>query len=149
VPALPYATPAAPDEAAAAAVLPVRREPPREDAAAREAIARRYLKDVRAWVAASPDIAFNPPSEPPAGGPVPQADPPVAIAPSERPTVHTGREAALDVQDLTLSIGSINLVIEEQRPPAAAASAPPRVETMPPQEATTPTALSRYYLRRW
>ena len=61
-----------------------------------------------------------------------------------------GRPEGLEVQDLSLSIGTISIVIEEpaQTVPAAI-PAPPRADGLPEPPASQPTRLSRYYLRPW
>jgi hypothetical protein len=58
------------------------------------------------------------------------------------------RAAAPEQQDLTLSIGTIKIVVEEPRAQAAAPAPPATTETFE-RTNTAPADLSRYYINRW
>lgn len=117
-----------------------------------DASARDYLREIREWVAApasfveqqaaelESDVAFA----------LTQAADALAQATGAPPFVPADKPSALAVQDLDLSIGSIQIVIEEPRPAAPApVAATPRVEHAPAQTTRATTTLSRYYLRDW
>ena len=117
----------------------------------REVMVRQYLREVRAWVAASPmpddDIVSEAQSW---SDPQPES---VAFTVGREsiPTAQPGTPDQIDVHDMNLSIGNISIVIEEPNPPAAAAVIAPTPSVPPPQPQTRhePVSLSRYYLRSW
>ena len=118
----------------------------------REVIVHNYLKEVRAWVAATPEIGDSE-LDRQRQAEVRQESrdvfgleqEPDAPSPSQ-----PGRREGLEVQDHNLSIGSISIVIEEPKQNAPVALAPPaRVERSPERTMSEPTRLSRYYLRSW
>lgn len=118
----------------------------------REVFVHNYLKEVRAWVAATPLIEEEEykqqrESKTPREG----SDALMLEHEAEASSVsQDARAAELEVQDLNLSIGSISIVIEEPKQSVAASLAPPpRVESVPARAASEPTRLSRYYLRNW
>ena len=124
---------------------------PALDETDQELIVHNYLKEVRAWVAATPAIDE------------------IELEQSNWAEVQHSREALAReqetdvasfsqrdvtqepaVQDLNLSIGSISIVIEEPKKDAPApAPAPQRAEIAPARSASESTNLSRYYLRSW
>jgi hypothetical protein len=109
---------------------------------------RDYLKEVLAWVAATPERDERQSSS-------------VAVQPAipERIEIQTKDEswspaqpamAEPMVQDLNLSIGNISIVVEEPSQNVAAQVVPPlRNERSSEPAASEPTRLSRYYVRSW
>jgi hypothetical protein len=120
-----------------------------------------YLKEVKAWVSAPPQLdqrqlEWQRDAE---GLPAPhgaeqslatqgdafaleRAVQPAAL----RPT----RPETLEAQDLNLSIGTISIVVEAPKQIAPAVlQAPARVDGPRERAASEPTRLSRYYLGRW
>ena len=55
----------------------------------------------------------------------------------------------IDVQETSLSIGSINIVIEDPKPNVMTIAPAPGAPAAQPQPQSEPTSLSRYYLQRW
>jgi hypothetical protein len=117
----------------------------------REVVVRDYLKEVRAWVAATPETDESefdrqPQSEPQRSDDVVFALERETEAP---PRTTPGELRAPEAQDLNLSIGTISIVIEEpQRSVVAPVVVPPPVAHAP-ETRSEPTRLSRYYLRSW
>ncbi len=130
------------------AVNVVADSPSAEDQPDREAIVRNYLKDVRAWVAASPAIEES-------SGPASERDTGLDVwtttTAKQRDVFSLEYEAVEpQIQDLSLSIGNISIVVEEPGTDAAPpAPAPPPVERSHQRAESEPTRLSRYYLRPW
>ena len=148
--------------------------PNREQPANREqeddgdTIMRGYLREVRAWVAASPtfeqpesfwdgDVERALPTERPRrvldarAEPASRDDDSYAVG-SERRAVASpaAPPAELEVQDLSLSIGTISIVVEEPVHVApVAVPSPARADRSPAAPGPVPTRLSRYYLSRW
>jgi hypothetical protein len=112
----------------------------------RELIVHQYLQEVSAWVAGTPEGGEPEPERPSAAhGDALALEPPPGPGPPR-----AGRPETPDVQDLTLSIGTISIVIEEPALPAPAQPpSPPRVERSSEPRASEPTRLSRFYLGRW
>jgi hypothetical protein len=119
------------------------------DPVEREVLVRQYLREVRAWVAASPmpddETVFESRSI--------DKQPETVAFTVERdsiPTAQPDQRDQIDVHDMNLSIGNISIVIEEPQPLAAAVIAPtPSAPPPQPQTRPEPTSLSRYYLRSW
>ena len=113
----------------------------------REVLVRQYLREVREWVAASPDTEVF---ESPALAVQKPESVAFTVERESIPTIQPELRDQIDVHDMNLSIGNISIVIEEPSPAAAAVIAPP--PTPPPAQPQTrrePTSLSRYYLRSW
>ena len=121
-----------------------------------EVIVRNYLKEVRAWVAASPAMQEEK-LEQDGGregrlgsGDVFSLEHEINSAPFPQ----AGRSEAPAVQDLSLSIGTISIVIEEPQKgiPAPLVTQPVVERSARPNAQGNdrePTNLSRYYLRSW
>jgi hypothetical protein len=115
-----------------------------------EAAIHNYMKEVRAWVAASPtdegtleqDDWSNVRAE---LGNV------FSFEPETNAASDSGHELSADpgVNDLSLFIGNISIVIEEPQKTAPPPATPPPTERSPVETASEPTSLSRYYLRPW
>ena len=124
--------------------------PARAERSDREVIVRNYLKEVRAWVAATPETDESlfdrqPQSEPQRSDDVFALERETEAPPRTTP----GELRAPEAQYLNLSIGTISIVIEEpQRSVVAPVVAPPTVAHAP-ETRSEPTRLSRYYLRSW
>jgi hypothetical protein len=132
-----------------------------DEPAQRETIVRNYLKEVRAWVSAPPELDQRQPE----GRRDAERLPALAVAEQflanrgdafpldrevRRPTHLPTVSETLDVQDLNLSIGTVSIVIEEPKQIAPAGlQPPPRVDGPRERPASEPTRLSRYYLGRW
>jgi hypothetical protein len=113
----------------------------------RQTIVRNYLKEVSEWLST----------------PAPDAEETASLAEaasaesttpsmSRRPQASLTSESrdAPEQRDLSLSIGTIKIVIEEPQTSTAAVPAPPPPPDRARSEITkTPTDLSRYYLNRW
>jgi len=101
---------------------------------------------VRAWVSAPPEfdqVELERPREPARPSSGDDADRSIGVR---------NREFALEaeVQDLSLSIGTISIVIEEPKQTAPAVQpAWPKVDSSAAPPASEPTRLSRYYLEPW
>jgi len=112
----------------------------------RETIVHQYLDEVRAWVAAPPEIdrvELERPRDP--------AHPPSRDG-ADRSSGARKREFPLqtEVQDVSLSIGTISIVIEEPKQTAPAVQpASPKADSSAARPASEPTRLSRYYLEPW
>jgi hypothetical protein len=117
----------------------------------REVIVHRYLKEVRDWVAASPALDDGTPGRQQDAG-QPRDHGAVVGLEEGRRTLSPARptpSAPLNVEDVSLSIGTISVVIEEP-PSSPAVQRPPALAPPSPERAVSePTRLSRYYLRRW
>jgi hypothetical protein len=136
----------------------IRREAPHEvseveitDPVEREVLVRQYLREVRAWVAASPMPDDESVSESQQSWTDPQPESVAFTVERESiPTAQPKTPDQIDVHDMNLSIGNISIVIEEPSPAAAAVIAPtPSAPPPQPQTRHEPTNLSRYYLRSW
>lgn len=117
------------------------------DPVEREVLVRQYLREVRAWVAASPavDVAESEAKN----DWQPQT---VAVTVEREPTLspaQSPRREQLDVHDMNLSIGTISVVVEDPKPPAPVIVPTPSALPPQPQTQPEPTSLSRYYLRAW
>jgi hypothetical protein len=118
----------------------------------RHVILRNYLKEVRDWIAAPPameetEIEFLTAAETPprSRNPAGLERGATAAAPAPR---HDLEEPKL--QDLSLSIGTISIVIEEPRKEVLIQQAPPaNPERVLDRTTNESTDLSRYYLRSW
>jgi hypothetical protein len=133
----------------------------REQHVERETIVRNYLKEIRAWVSAPPELDQRELELPR------DSDRRLARHDAERSVVgrsdvfalerevlaatpQPAQSESLEVQDLNLSIGTISIVIEEPKQIAhAAVPSPTGMESSPGSRASEPTRLSRYYLERW
>jgi hypothetical protein len=139
------------------ALLEFERDPPLRDALMEpQLIVRDYLKEVQAWVAEGPTMPAMPPmnsqSEPNRDA---EEHPDRTIGAftveheTEGPLApRSGRAEAPAFQDLSLSIGTISIVIEEP-PKDAPLVTQPRGERSPQPNHSEPVNLSRYYLRSW
>ena len=108
------------------------------------------LKEVIAWVTANPtNIEEEPfpeifiPSRNEPGNEFADHSQLDSLAP--RPA----RAQAPQIQDFSLSIGNISIVIDEPKQDAPALPTPPPIIERPPEVSDRPTDLSRYYLDRW
>jgi hypothetical protein len=116
----------------------------------RQLVVRNYLKEISEWIS-TPVAAEEEPasfssddSGASAGDPARRAE---RMDISER---DRWRASAPEQQDLTLSIGTIKIVVEEPRAQAAAPPAPPATTERTFERTTTaPADLSRYYINRW
>jgi len=123
----------------------------RDEHSEREITAHSYLEEVRAWVAAPPDLDHRELERQRDAQRLPAGhDDVFALEPeAESTSPRSGRPEALEVQDLNLSIGTISIVIEEPKQTAPAPlPVPPRADRSPERPASEPTRLSRYYLTR-
>ncbi|HKG79018.1 MAG TPA: hypothetical protein VKA78_06350 [Pyrinomonadaceae bacterium] len=116
----------------------------------REVLVRQYLREVRAWVAAAPTTEESVPESQSWSDRQPES---VAFS-VERQVIPAPAQPVqrdqIDVHDMSLSIGSISIVIEDPKPATAAVLAPaPTAPAMQPQTQNEPISLSRYYLRSW
>ena len=120
-----------------------------------------FLKEVRAWVSAPPELdqpelewhreGERSPAVLGAGQSVPAGRDVFALE-REAPTTahHSNQSDPLDAQELNLSIGTISIVVEAPTQIAPSVpQAPPRVDSPRERSASEPTRLSRYYLERW
>ncbi len=123
-----------------------RRDSPHDEQRASQTSVQRYLHEVRAWVAASPeaDVIESPQTQDTDAAAL-QRDALIVTPAGEAIASRADRGRTIDVQELSLSIGNISVVIEEPRPPVV--TPPPVERTSAPEP--VPTALSRYYLGRW
>jgi hypothetical protein len=115
-----------------------------------EAAVRNYMKEVRAWVATSP--ADEGPLEQEDWSDVREQPGNVFALEDETNAVSVPRDelpADKGVQELSLSIGNISIVIEEPQKNLPALATPPSIERSHVETASEPTSLSRYYLRPW
>jgi len=121
------------------------------DPVEREVLVRQYLREVRAWVAASPMPEDESVSESQQLWTEQQPESVAfTIARESVPTIQPETRDQIDVHDMNLSIGNISIVIEEPQPAAAAVIAPtPSAPPLQPQTRHEPISLSRYYLRSW
>jgi hypothetical protein len=126
----------------------------------REVAVRSYLKEVTAWVAATEEMdttVFDSASEiSHDSGTLAQRNNVFRIEPRFDARQVTTPESLVgehqpQVQDVSLSIGSISIVIEEPRAESAtpAVTTQPRAERTQTSGAPEPTRLSRYYLSGW
>ncbi len=119
---------------------------PQDDQSARHTSVQRYLQEVRAWVATSPEADFIESPETHDTDDAAQHRDALVVTPARESIVsRADRGQTIDVQEFSLSIGNISVVIEEPRPPVV--TPPPVERTSAPEP--VPMALSRYYLRRW
>ena len=122
------------------------------DPVEREILVRQYLREVRAWVAAPP----TPIPDSPQSQTVEEHDSTTEWQP-ERVTTKRDRAPLntspqpdhIDVHETSLSIGSINIVIEDPKPNVMTSAPAPAAPAAQPQPQPEPTNLSRYYLQRW
>lgn len=121
------------------------------DPVEREVLVRQYLREVRAWVAASPMPDDHSVSETHVSWTDPQSESVAfTVARESILTAQPESREQIDVHDMNLSIGNISIVIEEPNRAAATVVAPPPSAPPPqPQTRHEPTSLSRYYLRSW
>ena len=133
----------------------------RDQQVERETIVHNYLKEVRAWVSAPPELdqrelewqrdAERSPAPHDAEQSLATHSDVFALEREVQSAApRPARSESLEVQDLNLSIGTISIVIEEPKQIApAAVQAPARVDSPRERPASEPTRLSRYYLGRW
>src|SRR5215216_5443731 len=113
----------------------------------RARVARNQLKEVIAWVTANPNNLEEEPlpeiliSSRSVSGRDP-ADHSQLDSLSPQPA----RAHAPEIQDFSLSIGNISIVIDEPKQDAPTLPTPPPIIERPPEIANRPTDLSRYYL---
>ena len=126
------------------------------DSVEREVLVRQYLREVRAWVAAPPtpipDIPENPIVEEHDSTTEWQPQRVTTYAPDRAPLSTSPQPAQpdrIDVHETSLSIGSINIVIEDPKPNVMTIAPAPAAPPAQPQPQSEPTSLSRYYLQRW
>jgi hypothetical protein len=121
------------------------------DPVEREVLVRQYLREVRAWVAASPMPEDESVSESQQSWTEQQPESVAfTVARESIPTAQPEPREQIDVHDMNLSIGNISIVIEEPQPAAPAVIAPtPSAPPPQPQTRHEPISLSRYYLRSW
>ena len=116
-----------------------------------EAVVRNYMKEVRAWVAGAPTQDESAP-ELSDWLEAPQARRDVFAFEHERDATAFPHQQSAEpqVQDVSLSIGNISVVIEEPQSNAPAPiAAPPAAERSHGRTDREPTSLSRYYLSPW
>jgi len=110
--------------------------------------AQTQLKEVIAWVTANPTNVEEEPlpeiliASRSVSGEAPAAQ---LDSLSTQPT----RAQAPEIQDFSLSIGNISIVIDEPKQDAPTLPTPPPTIERLPEVANRPTDLSRYYLDRW
>ena len=133
----------------------------RDEHVERETIVHNYLKEVRAWVSAPPeleqrelewrrDAERSPAPHGAEQSPATQSEVFALEREVQPASRRPARSESLEVQDLNLSIGTISIVIEEPKQIApVAVQAPARVDSPRERPASEPTRLSRYYLGRW
>ena len=123
------------------------------DPVEREILVRQYLREVRAWVAAPPIEIPDVPEHQLAQENSASAWQPENTTTFNReplqPSAQTTQRTDLDVQETSLSIGTISVVIEDPKPAAATIAPLPTAPVAQPQTQPEPISLSRYYLQRW
>lgn len=127
----------------------------------REIIVGNYLKEVVAWVSSPPELDQR---EPESQRDLDQRPSPLraeqdlasdsdAFAPQRKVpagALRSNRSETMEAQDLSLSIGTISIVVEAPKQIAPALpQAPAKVDAPRERSASEPTRLSRYYLERW
>ena len=126
------------------------------DPVQREVLVRQYLREVRAWVAAPPtpipDVPENETIE--AHDVTSEWQPErVTTYARDRAPLNTSPQPTqpdhIDVHETSLSIGSINIVIEDPKPNVMTIAPAPTTPPAQPRSQPEPTSLSRYYLQRW
>jgi len=116
----------------------------------RQLVVRNYLKEISEWIstpvaAEEESPAFISDDSGARVGDLARRAERIDISAPDR-----SRAAAPEPQDLTLSIGTIRIVVEEPRAQAAAPPAPPASTERTFERTTTArTDLSRYYINRW
>ncbi len=113
---------------------------------------QNYLKEVRAWVAATPETDERGLGHQSRPGVPPERNRSLFALEQEINTASSplhgqGQESA--VQDLSLSIGTISIVVEEPKTKIPVPPPPTRAERTAERITSEPTSLSRYYLRSW
>jgi hypothetical protein len=131
-----------------------RAEPNRDQRSERELIVLNYMKEVRAWVAAPPVIDETPPESVEWSEATPARRDVFVFEHEQESDVsafpHHDRAAEPQVQDVSLSIGNISIVIEEPASNAPSPVAtPPAAARSPELSMSEPTSLSRHYLSPW
>jgi hypothetical protein len=117
----------------------------------RDRIGRDQIKEVMAWVAATPEDvekelwSTSPIEAQPEAGDLLARERGPHLPSSRQPV---GAKEA-EVQDLSLSIGSISIVIEEPKRDVPVSLTPVPTADRSERAAPEPTRLSRYYLRNW
>jgi hypothetical protein len=113
----------------------------------RRQLFQNHLKEVIAWITSPPEEvdhplqAFDAPE-------VQQTTSNVFIREQERSSRQAITPREPQVQDLSLSIGTISIVVEEPKQDhPVSLTPPPSTQTSPQPVAPEPTRLSRYYLR--
>jgi hypothetical protein len=123
-----------------------------DDAVERQSVVRNYLKEISEWIStpvlADEEASFTSEDRGSStGNPARRAER-MNISPMATPD--RSRTGTPEQQDLTLSIGTIKIVVEEPRAQAAALPVPPATTERTFERTTTaPTDLSRYYINRW
>lgn len=127
----------------------------------REVAVGNYLKEVVAWVSSPPELDQH---EPESQSDLAQRSSPLraeqdlasdgnAFAPQRKaPTAvrRSNGSETMDAQDLSLSIGTISIVVDAAKQIAPALpQAAARVDGPRERSTSEPTRLSRYYLERW
>ena len=115
----------------------------------RQSIVRNYLNEVSEWIS-TPAMAAEETASLPKAASAESAT--ASMSESRHPNASLPNELrdAPEQRDLSLSIGTIKIVIEEPRTSTAAVPAPaPPPEGVRSTTTKTPTDLSRYYLNRW
>lgn len=127
-------------------------DPRPDDPREQEAIVRNYLKVVKAWVAEPPAIDERTTEQDDWEQALHKRRDVVSFdaARGLASTPRSDRREEPEVQDVSLSIGNVSIVIEEPKKDApAATTAAPSVERSYERPAREPASLSRYYLRAW
>jgi hypothetical protein len=112
---------------------------------------QHYLSEIRAWMTSDSETITTETDERLALEPGSKHHSEESTRTREMSTSSPVSAKQPEQQDLSLSIGTISIVIEEPNPPAAASPlpAPPAVGSTTHETAREPTSLSRYYLRTW
>ncbi len=116
----------------------------------RQTIVRNYLQEISEWISTPASSEEEPDSFILADSVASAED--QARRPARANATQPGRlpADALEQQDLSLSIGTIKIVVEEPRTDAPVPPAPPaKPEAAFEPTQTVSTDLSRYYLNRW
>lgn len=110
------------------------------------------MKEVRAWVAATPTIDESASQQDDRAEALQERRDVLAFEHETNAAsfARNDRTEEPRVQDVSLSIGNISIVIEEPKKDVSIpAAAPPSVERSQERTGSEPTSLSRYYLRTW
>lgn len=120
-----------------------------EEQIERQTIVRNYLQEISEWISTPASPEAEPDSFISADS-VASAEDQARRPARSNATLPARLRADAPEQDLSLSIGTIKIVVEEPRKEALAPPAPPaKPERTLERTTAVPTDLSRYYINRW